>query len=95
MVTVIAQARAKQGQEERAREILQELVAPTRGEAGCVDYDLHQSAEDPALFVFYENWTTAEALDAHFKSEHIARFRKKCGDVLAEGPVISKWHRLP
>jgi quinol monooxygenase YgiN len=95
MVTVIAHVRAKQGQEERAREILEELVAPTRGEAGCINYDLHQSAEDPGLFVFYENWTSAAALDAHANSEHIVRFRNKCSEVLAEGPLISKWQRLP
>ena len=94
IVTVIAYARARPGQEERAREILQDLIAPTRCEAGCINYDLHQSSEDPALFVFYENWTTAAALEAHSRSEHIARFRKEFSDVSAEGPIISKWKRV-
>jgi quinol monooxygenase YgiN len=94
IVTVIAHARARPGQEERAREVLHDLVAPTLDEAGCINYDLHQSADDPALFVFHENWTTAAALEAHSQSEHIARFQKRCGEVLAEGPIISKWRRL-
>ena len=41
-----------QGQREHAREILEELVAPSRAEEGCINYDLHQSMEDPELFVF-------------------------------------------
>ena len=37
-------------------------------ETGCVNYDLHQGIEDPAAFYFYENWETAEQLDAHRES---------------------------
>ena len=94
IVTVLAHARAKPGQHERAREILEELVAPSRAEEGCINYDLHQSTEHPELFVFHENWTSAEALEAHGRTEHIARFRKKCGDALEEGPIVSRWRRL-
>ncbi len=94
IVTVIAHARAKPGQQEQAREILEELVSPSRAEEGCINYDLHQSTEHPELFVFHENWTSAEALDAHAKSEHIARFRKKLGAVLEEPPIVSRWRRL-
>jgi quinol monooxygenase YgiN len=94
IVTVIAHARAKPGQHEQAREMLEALVAPSRAEQGCINYDLHQSMEDPELFVFHENWTTLAALESHARSEHSVRFRKKCSDVLAEGPVVSRWRRL-
>lgn len=90
-LTVIAHIRAKPGQESRVRQVLQGLVSPTRAEAGCINYDLHQSQADPALFVFYENWTSEAHLDAHSKSPHIQSFRKVAGEILA-GPVeITKW----
>ena len=92
---VIAHARAKPGKEAQAREILRALVAPTKLEEGCIDYDLHQSADDPSLFVFFENWTTPAALDAHSRSPHIAHFRSICGESLVEPPVISKWKLVP
>ena len=91
VLTVIAHARAKPGKEERAREILLALVAPTRLEHGCIDYVLHQSVENPSLFVFYENWATPADLDAHSLSSHIVHFRGICGESLLEPPVISKW----
>lgn len=94
MVTVLAHARAKPGLEERARKILEELVGTTRAEAGCLNYDLHESSQQPGVFMFYENWATAADLEAHGRSEHIARFRKKCGEVLAEGPVVTRWRRV-
>ena len=94
IVTVIAHARAKPGQQKQAREMLEKLVAPSRAEHGCINYDLHQSMDDPDLFVFHENWTTLAALEAHARSEHSVRFRKKCGEVLAEGPIVSRWRSL-
>lgn len=95
MLTIIAHARAKPGKEAQAREILQALMVPTRLEEGCIDYDLHQSEEDPSSFVFYENWTSPEALEAHAKSPHITHFRSICAESLLEPPVLSKWKLLP
>jgi quinol monooxygenase YgiN len=93
-LTVIAHIRAKPGQESRVRQVLQGLVTATRAESGCINYDLHQSQTDPALFVFYENWTSEAHLDAHSKSPHIQSFRKLAGEILA-GPVeITKWQVL-
>jgi quinol monooxygenase YgiN len=90
-VTVIAHIRAKPGQESRVRKLLQELLPPTRAEAGCINYDLHQSQTDPALFVFYENWTSEAHLEAHSKSAHIQSLRRVAGELL-EGPIeITKW----
>jgi len=94
MLTIIAHARAKPGKEAQAREILVALVAPTRLEAGCIDYDFHQSVDDPSLFVFFENWATPAALDAHARSPHITHFRSVCGECLVEPPVLSRWTLL-
>ncbi len=90
-LTVIAHVRAKPGQESRVRQILENLLAPTRAEAGCINYDLHQSRTDPALFVFYENWESEAHLDAHARSVHIQSFRKLADETLAEPVQITKW----
>ena len=90
-LTVIAHIRAKPGQESRVRQVLQGLVSPTRAEVGCINYDLHQSQTDPALFVFYENWASEAHLDAHSKSPHIQSFRKVAGEILAGLVEITKW----
>jgi len=35
---------------------LLKLIEVTRAELGCVNYDLHQDINNPAHFMFYENW---------------------------------------
>jgi len=72
MIVVIAHVRAKSGHEVPFEGVLRALVPPTRAEAGCIQYDLHQSSEDPCAFAFYERWASPEALDEHMKTPHIA-----------------------
>lgn len=93
-LTVIARVRAKAGRQARLRQELQRLLAPTRAEAGCISYDLHQSQTDPALFVFYENWKSQADLDAHFETAHLQAMIKLVPE-LADGPFdLTKWTKL-
>lgn len=85
-LTVIARMRAKAGQEARLRQELKELLAPTRAEAGCVTYDLHESNTEPGLFVFYEIWKSGADLDAHFETPHMTALHTKVPE-LVEGPI--------
>src|SRR5215467_13970637 len=90
-LTVIAFARARRSKVAEAREALFALVAPTRAEKGCINYDLHQSDEDPTQFVFYENWETDAALEAHANSPHLQAFRKISATIL-DGPAeLTRW----
>ena len=50
------------GKEGELRKELEALIEPTSREAGYVDYDLHESAEQPGAFFFHENWGSAEHL---------------------------------
>lgn len=94
LLTVIASIRAKPGCEASTRELLLGLIGPTRAETGCIKYELHQSEDDPAGFVFYENWTSAAHLDAHAQSAHMQVFRKVAAEIL-EGPAeITKWRMV-
>ena len=48
-LTVTAQVKAKPGMESQMRQELLSLVAPSRQDAGCLNYDLHQGVDNPAL----------------------------------------------
>jgi quinol monooxygenase YgiN len=93
-VTVIAYHRAKPGKEESLRQALLSLCAVTRAEKGCINYDLHESLDDPNLLVFHENWNSKTDLDTHLRSAHILQFRTLADELLAEPPNITLWRRL-
>ena len=75
-LTVIAHLRALNGQIEETKQFLLGLIEPTRQEAGCVEYWLHQDNDDPAEFTFYENWTDRSEWDKHMELPHLEAFAK-------------------
>ena len=93
-LTVIAHIRAKAGHEARVREVLLGLIAPTRAEAGCINYDLHVSQDDPRQFVFYENWASESHLEAHANSPHLRAFRNLANEILDNAVEVTKWRML-
>lgn len=86
--------KAKPGKEEELRAALGGLVTPTRGEEGCVQYDLHEHTDEPGRFLFYENWTSRDALAKHAASAHIQAFRAKAPEMLAEPSRIVTYSRI-
>ena len=91
-VTILARFRAKPGREARLLQELKRLPEPTRAEEGCITYDLHQSQSDPALFVFYENWASQAALDAHFGTPHLQALLRLVPELAEGSPEITKWN---
>lgn len=73
-LTVVAHLRALNGQIAETKAFLTGLIAPTRTEAGCVEYWLHQDNDDPAEFTFYENWINRAEWDKHMEQPHLAKF---------------------
>ncbi|KJR41798.1 antibiotic biosynthesis monooxygenase, partial [Candidatus Magnetoovum chiemensis] len=50
MLTVKAVIKAKEGKEELVKNELIALLKPTRLEYGCINYDLHRSINDDAVY---------------------------------------------
>jgi len=67
---------AAPGREDDLEEALRALVAPTRGEPGCLAYRLHRDPKQPGKFMFYEKFRDQGALDAHIASPHFQNFVK-------------------
>ena len=87
-LTVIARLKAKNGREELLGEALRSLVEPTRAERGCITYGLHQSYEDPGLFILYEDWENRPLWEDRMKSPHLAEFGEK------QGATTESWDLL-
>ena len=92
-VTLLAEVQAKAGEEAAVKKALMSLVAPTHKEKGCICYNLHQSGEDKAKFMFYEQWASQAALDEHMQSEHFKAMQAATEGKL-EGINATTWSLL-
>lgn len=93
-VTVVVRLKAKAGMETRVRQELLNLLAPTRAEGGCINFDMHESPNDSALFLFHENWVCEEDLRRHFETPHIKRWIEAAKTLLAEPLELSIWRKV-
>lgn len=93
-VTVIARFKAKHDKADQAKQALMALVAPSRSEPGCINYDLHQEPGDPTLFLFYENWTSQKALDEHANKPYLLDLKGKVEELFVEPVRLEQWSMI-
>ena len=93
-LTVVATCKAKPGKEAVLRQELLALIATTRKEPGCLNYDLHQDVDNPGQFMFHENWTSKQHLDDHLAQLHLKAFFAKVPELVAEPPQITLWEKI-
>jgi len=60
---------------ERARPIMEAMIAASRKEDGCLAYTYAPDLIDTTLIHVVERWTDRAALDRHFASDHLAQWR--------------------
>lgn len=92
-LTVVAKIVAKRESVESVKSELLKLIMPTRKEEGCLEYNLHQDNEDPAVFVFYEAWESLACLEKHMNSEHFKNYVNAVGSMIEE-KVVHKMTRI-
>ena len=96
MITLVAKLQAQPGKEDELRAALTTMVAAVKAnEAGAVPtYSLHVSDEDPTMFMFYEQYASAEAFDAHAKTPHMAEFGGKLRGLLAGRIALERYTQI-
>ena len=93
-VTVLARLKAKKGMEEQLKQAILACVAPTRAEAGCINYDLHQLSDDKGDLILYENWVSKKILEEHLEMPYLVKLKAQAGELCAEPIEITLWEMI-
>ncbi|MEZ0000394.1 putative quinol monooxygenase [Sinorhizobium fredii] len=88
-VTVVAIVRARDGKEAELVRATEVLVPKVRQEEGNLLCQFHQGLEEPGVFVFYEIFESAAALEAHKETPHVKQWAMDVQSLTA-GPVELK-----
>ena len=64
--------------------LLQDMVAPSRSEVGCLQYDIFQLKAQPQEFIVVEAWEHEDALEGHKKSAHYQYYKAHFEPFTAE-----------
>jgi len=82
-LTIVAHIHADAEKIDLVRPELEKLIPITRAEKGCIQYDLHQDNNDPAHFMFYENWASRALWQRHMSAPHLAAYLQATGGAIA------------
>lgn len=88
---VVARFRAKVGKEAALKSVLTGLIAPSRREIGCYQYDLLVNPADPRDFCFVERWENDRAVDVHSHTEHFKAVVAQIEGLVEEPPDIRRY----
>lgn len=91
-LTIVARIKAKPDQIGLVKTELEKLIDITRTEKGCLQYDLHQDNEEPALFLFYENWESRELWQAHMGNQHLRDYMAATDGAVEEFTLNEMTH---
>lgn len=66
---------AKEGCEDKMKELLSAMVIPSKAEEGCIFYEIFQYENNRRKFMAVETWRDEKALDGHKISAHYAVYK--------------------
>lgn len=75
-LTIVANIHTNPEKIELVKTELLKLISITRAEEGYIQYDLHQDNENPAHFIFYENWENRDLWQLHMHNTHLSDYMK-------------------
>ena len=91
-LTIVAHITAKPDRIELVKAELEKLIDITRSEAGCLQYDLHQDNENPAHFMFYENWESRDLWQAHMNNQHLQDYKAETDGAVEDFSLHEMTH---
>ena len=74
------------GKGEELAGLLAALVDDTRGEEGCLRYDLYRDPSNPDTWIFVENWASHELWQQHVDGPRFKAFVKEIEGIARGGP---------
>jgi quinol monooxygenase YgiN len=65
-----ARMTVREGEEERAMELFEQLAAASQQEPGNIHYILNRAVDNPRTFLIYEQYRDKAAFEEHGQTEH-------------------------
>lgn len=91
---LIAEISAADGNAEQIRNHLAGIVERTRGEDGCLRYELVQDLDDDNRIILTEEWRDQSSLDAHLAQDHVRSVFQSVAPLLAGEGRLTRVARI-
>jgi quinol monooxygenase YgiN len=91
---ILVEIKVKAGKEKEFEAAFAPFLEATRKEPGCVAFHMNRDADHPEVYVFYEQFKSVAALDAHVKQKYTATLLKAIRPI-SDGETKTKVYAVP
>ena len=91
---IFARFHAHAGRESAAADALLDVLAPTRGEPGCLSIHAFRSSRDPRLFYIHSHWKDETAFEQHAGLPHTIRFVARIEPLIDHPLDVTRAERI-
>jgi quinol monooxygenase YgiN len=88
VVLVIARFQPRPDRLDEFLSLLRDVQEASRADDGCLNYGYYREVADDMSFVAVEEWRDMAALEAHLRTDHVARLIAALPDHAAAPPEI-------
>jgi quinol monooxygenase YgiN len=89
MIVVVGSFRIPPSMVEFVRPAMAVMIAASRAEQGCIEYAYALDVLDAGLVRVSEKWRDRDALEAHFRTAHIAEWRAQVSALALTERVLT------
>jgi quinol monooxygenase YgiN len=93
MIYIIETIDAKEGETEKLKHLLLDVVPLSRAEMGCLFYDLYQEREKPYRFALVMAFKDQQAYQDHITAPYIAAL-EKYGETVYHNVIETFYQKL-
>lgn len=91
MLIVAGEAVIEAGAFDRVIDATRRMIMETRKEDGCLSYSFAQDLVDPTVIRIFELWRDQEALNAHFRTPHMAAFNAALAGIEVKSITVKTY----
>ncbi|KAB1229873.1 putative quinol monooxygenase [Chryseobacterium viscerum] len=90
----VAVLRSKPEKREELKNALQQLIEPTRNEAGCIYYILFEDKKSLGTFYMWEAFKDDKAFEFHTQTEHFKNFAGRMDEWMSDPIQVIELERI-
>ncbi|MEL6406379.1 MAG: putative quinol monooxygenase [Chloroflexota bacterium] len=91
MIVIAGTVKIDPAKREDAKAVMKTMMDATMQEDGCITYQFLFNPWDDSEVYIFEEWESAEALDAHFQTAHMATFREALPNFVTSSFDIKRY----
>ncbi len=70
------------------------MIAATRAEEGCIEYEFSEVIGEPGTMRIFERWESVDALQAHFAAPHMAEWQEAMKSVTVHSRDLARYEGI-